>query len=377
MARIPAAIYSFAASFLAQYRMVEEESLVRSRIAPVLAQTRARGFGRFLATLVIVATGLGACAPRLAELGTQPRAPAIETFAGEPRFITRDGLRLGLTEWDAAEPRAVVVALHGMADYAHAFALPAAWLAERGVTTYAYDQRGFGRSPSRGLWAGEEILRQDVNDFVDVVRQRHPNVPVIVMGESMGGAVAMTAFASSNPPRADGLILIAPAVWGRDTMPFSYRTALWVTAHSFPYWELSGSGLNMWPSDNVPVLREMARDPLMIKQTRTDAIYGLVNLMDHAYSAAASLWPVPTLLAYGDKDQIIPKAATKGVEKSLRTKSSRVAIKEYAYGYHLLLRDLQGPRVWTDLLSWIDGVVTPSADAVAAPSPSGAVGAGG
>ena len=37
----------------------------------------------------------------------------------------------------------------------------------------------------------------------------------------------------------------------------------------------------------------------------------------------------------------------------------RVAIKEYAYGYHLLLRDLQGPRVWTDLLSWIAGVVPP------------------
>ena len=59
-----------------------------------------------------------------------------------------------------------------------------------------------------------------------------PGVPVFVLGESMGGAVAMTAFASDTPPRADGLILVAPAVWGRQTMPFSYRLALWTTAHT-------------------------------------------------------------------------------------------------------------------------------------------------
>jgi acylglycerol lipase len=47
----------------------------------------------------------------------------------------------------------------------------------------------------------------------------------------MGGAVAMTAFAS-DAPKADGLILIAPAVWSRSEMPLLYRVLLWTVAHT-------------------------------------------------------------------------------------------------------------------------------------------------
>ncbi len=303
-----------------------------------------------------LAFGNSACAPRWAATGLEQGAPRIEMRDGEPRFITRDGLALGLNEWEAKNPKAVIVALHGMADYAHAFSLPAPWFADHDISFYAYDQRGFGRSPDRGVWAGEEALRQDVTDFVDVVRRKHPGLPVFVMGESMGGAVAMTAFAANDPPRADGLILIAPAVWGADSLPFSYRTALWISAHIAPFWELTGSGLHIWPTDNMAVLRDMSRDPLMIKSTRTDAIYGLVQLMDDAYTNASRITQTPVLLCYGDKDQIIPSAATKYVEHVLVAADSNVKVKSYAYGYHLLLRDLSGPQVWADIAAWIGNV---------------------
>ena len=61
--------------------------------------------------------------------------------------MTRDGLHLPLREWDAKNPKAVIVALHGMSDYSEAFEMPAPWWAEHGITTIAYDQRGFGRAP--------------------------------------------------------------------------------------------------------------------------------------------------------------------------------------------------------------------------------------
>ena len=123
-------------------------------------------------------------------------------------------------------PQAVIVALHGMNDYSNAFCHARAHGGRRkAITTYAYDQRGFGRSPQIGIWPGSDLMRRDLSDFVDVVRMRHPGVPVFVLGESMGGAVAMTAFASDTPPKADGLILVAPAVWGRrdHAVPLSRR----------------------------------------------------------------------------------------------------------------------------------------------------------
>ena len=185
-----------------------------------------RRVGAVLAAAAFV-SALSACAPTIAKMGLEHRAPAIE---GD-RYVTRDGLRLGLTHWDAEHPRGVIVALHGMNDYAHAFALPAPWWAAHGISTYAYDQRGFGRSPNTGLWPSAAVMRQDLGDFVSVVRARLPGVRLVVLGESMGGAVAMTAFASNDPPAADGLVLVSPAVWGDTAMPFPivWHRGLWRT----------------------------------------------------------------------------------------------------------------------------------------------------
>ena len=295
-----------------------------------------------------------ACAPRIAAEGPELRMPAIERAvpAGPTpdQYVTRDGLRLGLTHWDAQMPFAVIVALHGMSDYSNAFAMPAPFWAEHGITTYAYDQRSFGRSPQPGIWPGNDIMRRDLADFVDVVKARHPGLPVYVLGESMGGAVVMSAFASDAPPKADGVILVAPAVWSRKTMPLSYRLALWTTSHTFRWWALSGSGLKITPSDNVPMLIAIGRDPLFQKRTRADAIYGLVSLMDEAYESPAKLNKLPLMFVYGGNDQIIPKGPT---EQVLAKLGPNATVKRYPNGYHMLLRDLDGDIVAGDVAAWI------------------------
>jgi acylglycerol lipase len=284
--------------------------------------------------------------------------PAIERGSGmgvdADRYVTRDGLRLGLMHWDAKTPFAAIVALHGMSDYSNAFAMPAPWWAEHGISTYAYDQRSFGRSPEPGIWPGNAILRRDLSDFVGVVNAQHPGLPVYVLGESMGGAVAISAFASDVPPQADGLILVAPAVWSRKTMPLSYRLALWAASHTFRGWALSGSGLKIIPSDNIPMLIAIGRDPLFQKRARADAIYGLVSLMDEAYESPARLNKVPLMVLYGGNDQIIPKAPT---EQVLAKLGPNATVKRYPNGYHMLLRDLDGGTRWADIALWVGAQV--------------------
>src|SRR6185437_9926640 len=85
-----------------------------------------------------------------------------------------------------------------------------------------------------------------------------------------------------------------------------YRTALWLADHIAPRWQLSGSGLHILPSDNIPMLRAFSRDPLVIKETRIDTIKGLVQLMSEALEAAPQL-KAHTLLLYGAHDQLVPK----------------------------------------------------------------------
>ena len=289
---------------------------------------------------------LGACAPHMEAAGP----PIMRAELNADHILAADGATLPLRIWEPeGEARAIVVAVHGFNDYSNAFAEPAAFWARRGITTYAYDQRGFGRSANHGLWSGVDSMVDDLRGVAGVIGRAHPETPLYLLGESMGGAVIMTLMARADAPEVDGVVLVAPAVWGWRTMNIFYRAGLWLGAHAVPWATPSGRGLGIKPSDNREMLLALAKDPLIIKHTRIDAVYGLVNLMDEAFDAAPAM-TVETLVLYGDNDQLIPKGPTYDMLASLAA-PHRVAL--YDTGYHMLLRDLDAEPVLTDIAAWI------------------------
>lgn len=328
-----------------------------------------RVHARLLPALLLLI--LAACAPRLA-----PPGPGLETLGlsapalAEDRFITADGTSLPLRRWTPPEgkaPHGVMLALHGFNDYSHAFADSGAALAAEGLLVYAYDQRGFGEAPNRGLWPGIDTLTGDLADAARLLRRRHPDLPLYLLGESMGGAVILAALAgpgaSPNALEADGVILAAPAVWARSTMPFHQRAALWLGARLIPWARFSGRGLGIQASDNIEMLRALGRDPLFIKETRTDTIYGLVNLMDAALAAAPRV-EAETLLLYGARDEVVPAEPTfrfwrdlPAAEEGGADRRQRFAL--YPDGWHMLLRDLQARVVIDDIAAWTRDPLAP------------------
>jgi acylglycerol lipase len=311
---------------------------------------------------------------RLAGVGTARAAPDPKPVPGfaETSFITADGQILPLRKWlpQAVGNRgvkAVILALHGFNDYANAFDGPGEIWAEEGIATYAYDQRGFGAAPERGFWAGRAALAADAATAAQILRRLYPSKPLYLLGESMGGAVAVVALTgeSGTPvPDVDGVILTAPAVWGRPTMDLLPRLALWAGVRLMPGLTLTGRGLKIKPSDNTEMLRALAQDPMVIHATRIDTIYGLVDLMDAALASGALL-DTPLFVMYGAKDEIVPRAPMQRFVDALPAEPvRRRELAWYENGYHMLLRDLEGPVVIADVASW---VLTP-----AAPLPSGA-----
>jgi acylglycerol lipase len=299
---------------------------------------------------------LSACAPRIAPPGPGPTTPRL-TDAG---FVTSDGLQLAVRRWVPADskPTAIVLAVHGFNDYSKAFdKVPGApgvgpFLAARGVAVYAYDQRGFGTSPFAGLWPGREAMVRDFKDFASVLKTLHPDVPLYGLGESMGGAVVMTALAGPDPPPVAGAILAAPAVWGRETMPLLYRAALWLATHIVPGWKPTGQSLGRMASDNLDMLRDNGRDPLFIKRTRIDAVYGLSGLMDEALEASSKI-ERPVLYLYGHNDQIIPKKPTRQAIAALTQDGDVAKPAFYEKGWHMIMRDKEAPLVLADIAAFL------------------------
>ena len=299
---------------------------------------------RLIACLFLL---LSACAsPQL-----QPYTPirhAAELVDHE--LIASDGAHLPFRAWlPRGETRAVIVALHGFNDYSHGFEIPAEYMRLHGVAVYAYDQRGFGSAPSRGIWAGQDNLARDVADMVTAVRARYPQTPLYLMGESMGGALAIVAVTRPGFPVIDGMILSAPAIWGGETMNPLFRMALWMGVHTVPAKKVTGEDLHILASDNIDMLRAFGGDPQVIKATRVDAIYGLVQLMDAGYNNVGKI-RLPTLLLYGAHDMVIPPEP---IRKAMRQGKGTIKAAYYPLGYHMLLRDLHGDVPVRDILSWI------------------------
>jgi acylglycerol lipase len=306
---------------------------------------------------------------RLASAG--PTAPLSSPLLADDHMIAADGTSLPLRHWlPPGEPRAVVLALHGFNDYSKAFAGPGPAWAKDGIATYAYDQRGFGAAPGRGRWAGAKRLTGDAQTAAELLRQRYPGIPLYLLGESMGGAVAILAASGPSPaPHADvdGVILVAPAVWGRQTMNIAERIGLWL-ADLMPSVKLSADliPVRILPSDNFAMLRAYSADPLVIKDTRADTLQGLVDLMTAALISAAS-FDAPALLLYGEHDEIVPRRPMARFVDGLPARAQlRQRVALYPHGYHMLLRDLDGPVLIKDVAAWI---ADPSV-----PLPSGADG---
>ncbi|MBA2594371.1 MAG: lysophospholipase [Pseudomonadota bacterium] len=300
---------------------------------------------------VLLLSGLLSCGPPLqVPLLPETHEPVLDTS----HAVMADGYVLPIQSWQPPDPpRAVVLALHGFNEYRDSFTAVGPYLALHGIATYAYDQRGFGTTAHRGLWAGTESLARDAAELSRLLRRAYPGLPVYLLGESMGGAVAIASVTGTYRAAVDGVVLVAPAVWGRKLMNPFIRGSLWLLLRTWPSLQLTGRALKIRASSNDDALWRLSRDPLVIKATRVDAVAGLVDLMDTALGALPRL-KLPSLILYGAHDQLIPQRSFDTLIELLpRRPQARWRAAFYPQGYHMLTRDLEAAVVLRDIVTWL------------------------
>ncbi len=301
--------------------------------------------------MMCVACLITGCSPTFkARSGLVTSTPSI----AENSFTTFDNTVLPLRSWlPPGMPTGVIVAVHGFNDYSNFMKDTGHFFKERNFAVYSYDQRGFGETETSGYWSGWQAMADDLATLISLIRGKYSDLPLYVLGDSMGGAVTIVTLTERDPPPVDGVILVAPAVWARSQMPFYQRIALWLGAHTIPWKKVTGESLEITPSDNIEMLRELGKDPLVIKGTRIGVLYGLSNLMDQAYRGAER-FKDRALIVYGEKDEIIPRAPVINFYERLpHTADGRQRLILYENGYHMLLRDLQAEIVLNDVVEWI------------------------
>lgn len=276
----------------------------------------------------------------------------------EDVWIAADGRALPLTQWlPESEPAGVILALHGFSEHRGIFFTLAPHLAEAGYAVYAYDQRGFGATATRGFWPGADQLTADARQAWRLLQERYPQTPVHLLGHSMGAAIAVLATTGAHRIEPASTVLVSPAVHGWDTLPWIQRVALRVGHFVVPgawarqRWARAFADITV--TDDPVIRRMQARDPAILRKVRIDMIHGVVELMEAAAERVSQV-PTPVLIQYGERDDIIPTPAACALFERLRARpASGRWLALYPEGYHFLTRDLQRDRTIHDIRTWL------------------------
>ncbi|HEX4078940.1 MAG TPA: alpha/beta fold hydrolase [Rhizomicrobium sp.] len=287
----------------------------------------------------------GATDARLwADVGADPRA---HLRCGQ--LAASDGAEIPYRLWRAREARAAVLLLHGAFDYSAAFDEIGPRLARRGFTALAFDQRGFGATASRGTWSGASRMTQDACEAAGFLLGRmQAGGPLFLLGESMGGAVAMHAAASGDVPQLKGLVLAAP---GALASAFRQRVLALLAAAARGLAgdaELVFERLSGWELTPAAAIR-LIGDPLVMRRIRPDMLCGMADLAFSSIAEAANV-RVPALTMVGDRDEIIRRSCIRRLFDTLGGEKTWRVVPEAP---HLLLHWRRSNEVLREVALWM------------------------
>ena len=293
---------------------------------------------------------------------------------------TSDHHRLFVNAWlPSVVPKAVVMLSHGMAEHSGRYDRLGAALAEAGFALYAPDQRGHGRTADHGVlghYADQDGWNKVVGDLASLnasIAQRHPGVPIFVLGHSMGSYIAQ-AYLMHHSASLQGAVLS-----GSNFQPVSlYRTGAVVarmerwrqgpTGRSALIEFLSFGSFNNkfkpvrtsfdWLSRDPAEVDKYVNDPLCgfrcTNQFWLDMLGGLQQISKPSNLAQIDK-SLPLLIMGGECDPVSEGKRLKDLADALTgTDHHAVALKIYPQARHEILNETNRQAVTHDLLAWLE-----------------------
>jgi alpha-beta hydrolase superfamily lysophospholipase len=266
-----------------------------------------------------------------------------------------DGLSIYHQAWlPEGEPAAVVLLVHGLGEHSGRYAHVAEALVGAGYAVHALDHRGHGKSDGKRVYVKsyDELMR-DLAMFRAHVEAQHPGRPLVVLGHSMGGNLAI-GHVLDHQEGVTGMVLSGPALKvGDDLSPAKVKifTAVARIAPGFRPEGLDATSISRDPA----VVAAYQADPLVFTGKITAglgaALIGAMQRLPHRYGELR----LPVLVLHGTDDQLASVAGSHEFEAG--AVNAEVTTHYYDGLYHEVFNEPERETVIGDLLAWLQRTV--------------------
>ncbi len=269
----------------------------------------------------------------------------------ESSFSASDGTRLFRRAWLPDDASRVIVLAHGFAEHGGRYDALASWFATRGSAVHTYDHRGHGHSEGdRGHVETFDEFLDDLTYFVDLVREEHPDLPIVVFGHSMGGLILLTWLRERSPEIAAAVSSGPALAVGSGRPPWQLRLARLIRRLAPGLKIPAGLPLEGLSTD-PEVIRRYKEDPLVFEKLS-------VSLADELFSAigrsggGGSGVTVPLLMLHGEDDPLCDPEGSREFHRDVPSAGSELRV--YPGLRHEIFNEPEAEAVYADALEWLE-----------------------
>lgn len=264
------------------------------------------------------------------------------------------------------KPWAAILCIHGLSMHKETYAPLGKRLSKLGIETYAIDVRGFGswkeNEPSKDV--DYDLTFADIREGLEYLRRTHPDLPVFILGESMGGALALQS-AARYPELVDGCVTSVPQGTGKYTFP----TELRVLATGLVRGPNAKVNMNKVMKDRVSkkpdVVENLITSPKVRRDMKVKELVALKRLLKANHKIAHDVRTTPVLIVQGYRDRLIPANRSMKLFNEVGTLDKDLVLA--GQSEHMIFEEGQFTDYMLDaLVSWLDKnanespIVTPS-----------------
>jgi len=247
--------------------------------------------------------------------------------------------------------RALIIIVHGIGQHSGCYDEWAEKFALQSIGVFTFDLRGHGRSSGKRGHASLNIIKDDLDAIIREMRQKYPDIPIVLFGNSMGGQIALSYAVDKN----DGIqAVIASSPWLKLVNPPSLllvKTAKW--ASRIVPWLTVRTGIRAEQlSHGGDGTKSTKKDPLLHKRIS-------IKLFSDLYANGEALLrgknqlDIPFLLMHGTDDTLVSFKASRSFAMRNRKNRKTITLRKWTKMHHDLLNDTGKDMVFRFVIFWL------------------------